>query len=247
VIRGIDLSQHQPTTPDLSGLGFVVLRASIGTSVDERYGQHYVAARAAGITVMAYAYGIRNDREAIADQVAVFLSVAAAADYLWLDQEETGFTDAQATDFIAKVRAAGRPCGLYHSSSGFGGVPADAQWVADWRAGSVEAGYPKNTDATREFPGWDLWQYNGAGADGIDNDYANPAWPLPAPRYFTAEAVAALQADCETRIRNVTEGFVARLADKDTQIAYVKAQLAAAPGIERERIAQAVSARIREV
>ena len=53
MIRGYDLSQHQAITPVLDDTSFIVLRASIGTTKDTRYDQHYAAARAAGVVVMA--------------------------------------------------------------------------------------------------------------------------------------------------------------------------------------------------
>jgi len=175
VLKGIDISQYQTATPSLDGLSFIVLRASIGLSKDAKYADHYAAARAAGLIVMAYHYGYPDDSAPINDQVAVFLSVAADADFLWLDQEEAGFTDALAQDFINRVPAIGKPCGLYHSSSGFGGVNADAKWVADWRDAAVNAGYPLTADKSREFPAWDLWQWRGS---PLDSNVANPARPL---------------------------------------------------------------------
>lgn len=232
-MNGIDLSAHQETTPDLTGLSFVILRASIGTNVDLRYGQHYTAARAAGIPTMAYHYGFPADRAPIADQAAVFLSIGATADYLFLDQEEQGFTDAQASQFIAEVRKV-RPCGLYHSSSGFGGVPNDAKWVADWRNAAEAAGHPLSADGSKEFPGWAIWQYDGAGADGIDNDIANPAWAMPEPRYVTAE-----------RHRMELDEIAAKLVAERRVTDELTDALEAAPGIERDRIAAAEAERIK--
>lgn len=186
MLKGIDISKWQdnPATPAIevpsfAGLSFIVLRASIAETKDTRYDHYYAAARKAGLIVMAYHFGYGEEESAIDKQVALFLEVAKDADFLWLDQERAGFSDAEAQKFIDGVRAAGRPCGLYHSASGFSGVKADAKWVADWRDESEAAGYPRTTSATPvEFPGWDLWQYDGGGADGIDNDYANPDRPL---------------------------------------------------------------------
>jgi hypothetical protein len=151
-LKGIDISQHQSTTPSLEGLAFIVLRASIATTLDTKYAQHYAAARKAGLVTMAYHFGYSEDQSPIAAQAETFLAAAADADFLWLDQEEQGFTDPQAQQFVDLIRAAGRPCGLYHSSSGFGGVNVDARWVADWRAESVTAGYPRTADNGRARP-----------------------------------------------------------------------------------------------
>ena len=183
-LRGIDISQHQVATPpNLSSLAFIVLRSSISQTVDTRYAQHYAAARKAGLVVMAYHFAYSADQSSIPEQVKVFLATAKDADFLWLDQEEAGFDDAQAQKFIDLVRAAGRPCGLYHSASGFGGVDSDAQWVADYRAASVSAGYPMKGDASGELTGWDLWQWSSTGSlpdysGNLDMNWLNPASKL---------------------------------------------------------------------
>ena len=254
MIRGYDLSQHQAVTPPFDGHSFVVLRASIGTAKDTRYDQHYAAARAAGVVVMAYHYGFPADRAPIADQAATFLEVAKDADFLWLDQEEAGFDDAQAQAFIDQVHVKGKPIGLYHSASGFGGVRCDAKWVADWRDASEAAGYPRTADGSKEFPAWDLWQYDGAGADGLDNNYWNPDRPIAAllrKGYVTEteyDAALARLAAAEGEITHLR----ADVAERDAEIAHLTetnlalaADLAEAPAIERERIAQAEAERIR--
>jgi len=258
MIRGYDISQHQSTTPSFDGMGFVVLRATIGTTKDTKYDQHYAAARAAGIVVMAYHFnGPRgSDVEA---QAAKFLDVAKDADFLWLDQEAynattSGFSDAEAQRFIDAVRKV-RPCGLYHSASNFAGVDADAKWVADWRDASEAAGYPRTADG-KPFPDWTLWQYDGGGADNLDNDLWNPAKPIAGLLRLgyvtqaehaaqtemlmtTAGALLASQQQVQALQQEVVE-----LANELTD---VRADLAAAPGIERERIAAAEAERIRGI
>jgi GH25 family lysozyme M1 (1,4-beta-N-acetylmuramidase) len=182
-LRGIDISQHQSVTPPLGDLSYVILRSSISQTKDTRYDQHYAAARKAGLVVMAYHFAYSADQSSIAEQVQVFLTVAKDADFLWLDQEEAGFDDDQAQHFVNLVRASGRPCGLYHSASGFGGVDADAQWVADYRDASVSAGYPRRVSDGAEMPGWDLWQWTSTGTlpgytGSLDMNWMNPASPL---------------------------------------------------------------------
>ena len=288
-LKGYDLSEHQATTPSFVGHSFVVLRASIGTAKDTRYDQHYAAARAAGVVVMAYAYGLPADRAPIADQAATFLSVAQDADFLWLDQEEAGFDDAQAQAFIDQVHVKGKPIGLYHSASGFGGVRCDAKWVADWRDASETAGYPRTADGSKEFPGWTLWQYDGGGADGLDNNYWNPDRPIAEllrkgyvtqAKYGEAVALIAHQAaviaqqegqiaaheTANAILAERNDALEVRLAAAEGEIAHLRADvleqaqeitalgvsllecqadLAEAPAIERERIAQAEAERIR--
>lgn len=274
MLRGYDLSAHN-ATPNLDGIAFVILRATIGTAKDARYAEHYDACRKAGVVTMAYHFNgpTGSDVEA---QAAMFLETARDADFLWLDQERynattEGFTDAEAQRFIDAIRKE-RPCGLYHSSSGFGGVSCDAKWVADWRDASEAAGYPRNAAGTAEFPAWDVWQYDGGGADGLDNDLWNPARPIAdlLRLGYLTEAdheteVAALKAhivDLKQDVGDLTDS----LADAEAQrqqllvanrslaaanaaltddLTSTQDALAAAPGIERERIAQAEAERIR--
>ena len=260
MIRGYDLSQHQAITPVLDDTSFIVLRASIGTTKDTRYDQHYAAARAAGIVVMAYHYGFPADRAPIAEQAATFLEAAKDADFLWLDQEETGFSDAQAQEFIDAVRVI-RPCGLYHSASGFGGVVCDAKWVADWRDASETAGYPRTADGSKEFPGWTLWQYDGGGADGLDNNYWNPDRPIAAllrkgyvtqADYADVEGQLALSQRANDALTALSTEFMTLSTELMAKVdaltaanADLGADLAEAPAIERERIAQAEAERVR--
>lgn len=238
MLKGIDISFYQNPTPSLSGLSFVVLRASISVTKDSMYDTHYAKARQAGLVVMAYHYAYPADRMSIAAQVAKFLDVAKNADFLWLDQEEAGFNDAQAQEFINLVRAAGRPCGLYHSASGFGGVNADAQWVADWRDASEAAGYPRTADGSKEYPGWDLWQYQGS---PLDKDYLNPDTTLaqlmrigyvPKPQLDAAlaqkAALAADLKDAEAELQAAEAALEQEMAECGARTADLQAQLGSA-------------------
>lgn len=182
-LKGLDVSKYQTSLPSLDGQSFIVLRSTIALTKDTLFDAHYAKARAAGLVVMAYHYAYPKADASIEQQVALFLEVAKSCDFLWLDQEQSGFDDAQAQTFIDLVRASGRPCGLYHSASGFGGVKADAQWVADYRDASVTAGYPRNTVTGAELAGWDLWQWTSKGAlpgysGNLDLDWMNPASKL---------------------------------------------------------------------
>lgn len=245
-LKGIDVSRWQTATPSLDGLAFVVVKASQGTTKDPMWDSHYAACRRAGVVTMAYHWGTDAAVVPIADQVAAFLAIAKDADFLWLDQEEQGFSDAEAQAFIDAVRAAGRRCGLYHSSSGFGGVNADAKWVADYRAGSVTAGFPRTGDGSKELPGWDFWQWQG---NPLDADYMNPASPLAAflrEGYIPEAIVTGLHHD----IADLTAELATKsqqALDLASELAATEAELAAAPGIERERIAEVEAARIRSL
>lgn len=178
-LKGLDVSKYQTSLPDLSGQSFIVLRSSIALTKDTLYDQHYAKARAAGLVVMAYHYAYPQADADIAAQAALFLATAKDADFLWLDQEQAGFDDVQAQKFVDIIRKS-RPCGLYHSASGFGGVKADAQWVADYRDASVTAGFPRNTATGAELAGWDLWQWTSKGSlpgytGNLDLNWMNPA------------------------------------------------------------------------
>jgi len=246
MIEGYDLSKYQDPTPDLSGKGFVILRASIATTTDTMYATHYANARAAGVIVMAYHYLYGSGEVSIQDQANLFLDVAKDADFLWVDQERSGATDEDTQAFIDLVRKV-RPCGLYHSACGFGGVNADAKWVADWRSASVAAGYPRSCDGSKEFPGWDLWQYNGGGADKIDNDRWNPASPIAAllrRGYVTEYDYQDVQGQLAL-CQRAHDALVTVNTELVAKVDALTADLAAAPAIERDRIAQAEAERIR--
>lgn len=162
-LRGIDISQHQATTPRLTGLGFLIARASIGTSHDTRYAAHIAAARRGGLVVGAYHFGRAMPG---ASQARAFLEAAGHVDLYaldvepyWIDPQDHSLgravmSAAQARAFIAAVAAAGRPIGLYHSDSGFPSYGQDWNWVAKWSP----------TPPTRA---WSIWQYRG---DPLDLD-----------------------------------------------------------------------------
>ncbi len=275
-LQGIDISQHQGAAvlSDTSGLSFVVLRATIGTIVDTDFELFYPRARAAGLVVMAYHYGYPADTVSVEAQVSKFLSIAAQTDFLWLDQEQSGFNDAQAQKFVDLVHAAGRKIGLYHSASGFGGVLADARWVADYRAASVTAGYPRSTQTGGELQ-WDMWQWSSTGSrpgytGNVDLDWLNPTSPLAAllrKGYVTQaqldtanDVIAALTSDLGQAVDKadalqvgLTEALTSGTA-KDVLVSTLQAQvdrlqveLADAVVAERERIAAAEAARIRAI
>lgn len=253
MLKGIDVSKFQTATPDLTGLSFITARATIATTVDSMYATHVANARKAGLIVMAYHYGYPlSTTLSIEAQAALFVATAKSADFLWLDQEKSGFDDAQAQTFINAVRAAGYPCGLYHSASGFGGVNADANWVADWRAAAVTAGHPLNAAGTGEFIGWDIWQWQGA---PLDSDFAKPGALQKLLRLglVTREThiadLAALtstlaQVSSLTAERDTLKATVATLqstvTDDQARLTQAASDLATASGIERERIALAL-------
>jgi len=191
---GIDISAHQDTTPPLDGLTFAVLRASIGGQADLKYATHYANCRKAGLVTMAYHYGYGAETVPIANQVAIFLQTAAAADYLWLDQEQAGFSDDEAQEFIDRVRETDRRCGLYHSSCGFAGVDSDGRWIADYRDIAKKAGAPMKCDGSAPWVAYDIWQ-RGQRADGIDDDRFNGSLAAFLRKGYVTTAQAAAATD----------------------------------------------------
>jgi lysozyme len=153
--RGVDVSHHQASTPSLVGFDFLIARASIGTTTDRMYATHIKNARAKGLVVGAYHFNWST--LPVAAQVKTFLDKAGDVDLYFLDVEYAGngvnaFSRAQATDFIQRVRATGRKCGLYMSESAFyANVPNDYRWVANW--------------SQPPSMGWTFWQYQGSPLD----------------------------------------------------------------------------------
>lgn len=161
MIPGIDVSHWQRETPGLSGVEFVVARATYGTAVDDRYQQHKANVLRAGKVFGAYAFGREMDGTS---QARAFLNVIGtdtrlvALDY---ERDPSGghMTPDQARAFIRAVQATGRTCGLYASAAGYPrDLGQDWCWIAKW------------SDTQPQRP-WAFWQYDGSGADRIDNDW----------------------------------------------------------------------------
>lgn len=151
--KGIDVS-HWQSLSDWSptGLTFVIVKASEGTTPDSMYSSHVAKARANGLVVGAYAFN-RDDVD-MAAQVAAFAKYSAGADLYAIDVEGThAFSQAQTRDFINRFRAlTGKKIGLYHSASGFFDAGQDWDWVAHW-------------GVTAPSRAWDIHQYRGSPLD----------------------------------------------------------------------------------
>jgi hypothetical protein len=167
---GIDISTYQAVTPDLTGLSFVICRATYATGKDARYDMHSANVLKAGKVLGAYHFGRRAVDYSIASQVAAFISVARNAHLLALDLEADGGTlmsNSDAAAFIAALRANDpqhRQIILYHSLSGFPtNLGQDANWIAKW-------------STTPPSIAWQFWQnwntYKGSGSNG-DSDMYN--------------------------------------------------------------------------
>jgi GH25 family lysozyme M1 (1,4-beta-N-acetylmuramidase) len=150
-VLGIDVSKWQVKTPKLTGKSMLFARASIGTVVDPRYKRHIKNARKAGLVVGAYHFNW--DTVPVAAQVQAFLAAAGAVHFYFLDVEgKHAFDRNQTEDFIDRMHAAGKRCGLYHSASGYFDAGQDYDWVARWSSSPPEQH-------------WDFWQYRGSPLD----------------------------------------------------------------------------------
>jgi hypothetical protein len=184
-VQGYDISHHQTATPDLSGVGFVIVRASYGSSVDERYDQHVANVRAAGKVAGAYIFARPNAVDPVDKQVATFLRVSAGADFLAVDREKDGtngiITATDTRRMITMIQAAGRRVGLYASESAFKDFGQDWSWVAHW--------------GTEPVIPYDVWQWDGGGTDKVDNDvFRGSVGALLALGSYRDEYVDALSA-----------------------------------------------------
>jgi GH25 family lysozyme M1 (1,4-beta-N-acetylmuramidase) len=160
--KGVDLSRWQALSDwSPTGLSFVFIRASQGTTPDDKYQQHLEKARAAGLIVGAYA--TNSHGVDMAAQVAAFAQYAGDVDLYAIDVEGArgrpaagrarAFSHAQTKEFIKSFRAlTGRPIGMYHSESGYFDAGQDFDWVANW-------------DVTEPGRAWDFHQYQGSPLD----------------------------------------------------------------------------------
>jgi hypothetical protein len=157
--KGVDVSHWQALTDwSTTGLSFVIVKASEGTTKDAMYTKHVAKGRAAGLVVGAYAFN-RNDVDMDA-QVKTFAGASAGADLFFIDVEGAyAFTRAETEAFIDKFRAlTGKHIGLYHSESGFFNAGQDYDWVAHWGVAAPDRSW--NFHQYRGSP-LDLDQYNG--------------------------------------------------------------------------------------
>lgn len=133
-LRGIDISEHQATTPSLLGLAFTFVKASEGLRPDPLYPRHAAAVRALRLVLGAYCFA-RSDVDPDG-QAAAFVARAAGAELLAVDDEGIHATDRpQTASLIARIRAHDplhRPVGLYMSESVFLEAGQDFDWVAHW-------------------------------------------------------------------------------------------------------------------
>jgi hypothetical protein len=152
-VLGSDFSHWQTSTPSLAGLGFVIVKASEGTTADPMYLTHMAKVRSSGKLPGAYCFS-RNDVSLDA-QAKFFVNHAQGAAFLAVDNEARYATPQDRTAYlINRIRwhdPLGRLVGLYMSESGFQSAGQDFDWVANWIR-------------TPHHP-YLIWQYRGSPLD----------------------------------------------------------------------------------
>lgn len=170
MIKGIDISGYQPETYSVSGLDFVIVKATEGTSyVNPRYAAQVKHARDNALVVGHYHFV--NGNSSMDAQASFFVKTATEreGEFLVLDWENPSVSDADKNEFIKKTKALapGLKVGLYcnkdywknRDKSSYAG---DFLWIAD---PSSPAGSPGVQYA------WTIHQYSSAG--NLDRNVAN--------------------------------------------------------------------------
>jgi hypothetical protein len=167
-MEGQDWASYQAARPSTSGIDFVAIKATEGTSyVSTRMPTQVATARTAGLQVDFYHFVRDGDMK---KQAAFFLSKAAVleGDGLWLDWEDPSVTDDEKDIFIKEVKRL-RPThrvGLYcnldywlrRDNTGYYG---DMLWIAD----------PNNAKGHPAIQAnWLYQQYSSKG--GVDHNYS---------------------------------------------------------------------------
>lgn len=139
MIKGIDVASYQSENYDTTGLSFVVVKATEGTTfVNPKYAAQVKHARDKGLVVGHYHFV--NDNKSMDEQAAFFVKTATekAGEFLVLDWEDPGVDDAEKNEFIkkAKALAPGIKVGLYCNKSYWktrdhSSYAGDFLWIAD--------------------------------------------------------------------------------------------------------------------
>ena len=147
MLRGIDISKWQDHTPDLTGVDFVIVKATEGLTVDPMFATHVRNVQAhPEILLMAYHYS--DKRFSVGAQVGKFLATAPNFDGYALDVEGLyRFSPAQSKYFITGMHDHKKKCGWYSNMSEYqGNVGQDFNWIA----------YYAKTPPTIPY---DIWQF----------------------------------------------------------------------------------------
>jgi GH25 family lysozyme M1 (1,4-beta-N-acetylmuramidase) len=190
-VKGIDVSSHQAEDYDLTGVDFVAVKATEGTTYENpKRAAQVKRARDKGRVVGHYHFVRPGDMKAQADR---FLKVAAPkpGEFLALDWEDPNVSCADKDAFLKylKSKAGGRKVLLYCNSSYWlnrdtTSYAADGLWIAQY---SVKAGQPGIESA------WLIHQYTDSPVDTNVTHWASraemqkwagavPTAPKPTPK-----------------------------------------------------------------
>lgn len=165
-VEGQDWAGYQAAAPNTTGLDFVVVKATEGSSyTNPDHGTQVATARAHGLVVGHYHFARPGSMSAQADYFLAHAG-AKAGDFLAFDWEDTGVSGADKDAWLRYVKAkapghrvvlyCNRDFWLHHDTTSF---CADGLWVADPSA-------PKGAPRV-EHP-WLFHQYSDAG--GLDRN-----------------------------------------------------------------------------
>jgi GH25 family lysozyme M1 (1,4-beta-N-acetylmuramidase) len=167
-VKGIDVSSYQSTDYGTSGLAFVLVKATEGTSyVNPRHAAQVSHGRSAHLVVGHYHFARPGS---VGAQASYFLKHAApkAGDILALDWEDTGVSGADKDALVKRLQAdapghrvllyCNRDFWLHRDHTSFAG---DGLWIADPDA---PAGHPRIKHS------WRIHQYSDSG--GVDRNVA---------------------------------------------------------------------------
>jgi hypothetical protein len=228
-VKGIDVASFQSSTYSTSGLSFVIVKATEGTSyVNSKHAAQVAHARAEGMVVGHYHFARPG---AVAAQAAYFLqhAGAAAGDILAYDWEDAGVPGTDKDAWIKHVQASAashrvllycnRDFWLNRDHTSFAG---DGLWIADPDAA---AGHPRVDHA------WTFHQYSSSG--GLDRDLGNfaskaalltwaakggkppPYEPFPGAGWFTTGRKSPIVAAMHARLVAVGCDHYQSTASKD--------------------------------
>jgi hypothetical protein len=168
MLNGIDVSGYQPSTPDVSGQDFVIVKATEGTSyVNPKRSDQAATARAAGVVVGFYHFARPGNIQAQA-QYFVDNAPAVEGDILAIDWEDSGVSCADKDNLLRAVKAL-RPTHkvvLYCNTSFWKNIDTtsyveDGLWIADY---SHPAGSPNILHS---------WVFHQFSQTGIDQNVGN--------------------------------------------------------------------------
>ena len=198
-IKGIDISKHN-TGLDFAklrsaGIEFTMIRAGLGSAVDEKFKQHYTAAKNAGMLIGTYwfCYSLTAD-DAIAEADKCIetirdckLDLPVFYDFEYDTERYAGergvtFTPKLRTDIICafceRIKSAGYEPGVYTNPDYWlyrlvrGRVGDYKLWLAAWRQADGIADFNSTSpdDLSSRYKDAMIWQFGKCSFDGKDVD-----------------------------------------------------------------------------